>query len=423
MMSDEIPNDVEKSNCISADGDKALSSTSSSNSSSTDSSSSSTTSSSRPTASPINTYSVSIKNQPPIQTNISEESHSLKASTDENHNDRLLSGSQVLESLEEEISAEEQAIAVLGAADDSKCTYSKGYVNRQALYSCLTCKENTRHPVLCYACSIHCHDGHSLIELFTKRSIRCDCPTHSCKIEALVVDPNYQNRYNQNSQLGKYCICKTTFPDETDPVADSMYQCVVCEDWFHSRHLFTEDEVSLIPENNAIEEHITHQVEFKDKNLEDRLDAATTEVVCVACRKRQPYLADVQHLCTSMPVERPSAITKGLIFDNSRRIQWQQCEDCEDVLHKNGIAFLADLHDSIYHFEKVQTKAVDNQVEAYINDHLDHAGKLKLMSGIADMKTGFKEFLETRKRNGETIITEESVRDFFEQLRKKPKLQ
>jgi len=417
------------SNAIAADGDKEELKSTSTSTDTSGSSSSSTTYSTESSPCPQSSSTEAPPQKRPkihdssLQSNSKQCSSSQTHITDENENDPLLSAAQVLKSLDEDISIEEQAIAVLGGADDSKCTYNQGYLPRQALYACLTCKENSKHPLLCYACSIHCHDEHTVIELFTKRSTRCDCPTHSCKIQPLVVDPNYKNRYNQNSQLGKYCICKTTFPDETDPIADSMYQCVVCEDWFHSRHLFTEDEITLEVENNAIEEHITHQVVFKNKSLENLLDAATSEVVCVACRKKHPYLANVAHLCKNVPDPKPAGITKALIFDNSRRVQWQQCEDCDDLLDRHKIEFLADLQDSIYHFEKVQNQAVDSQMEAYMNQNFDHAGKLKLISGITDLKEGLKEFLEKRKSDGgDTVITEENVREFFDEFSNRSKL-
>ena len=28
---------------------------------------------------------------------------------------------------------------------------------------------------MCLACSYHCHEGHDLVELYTKRNFRCDC--------------------------------------------------------------------------------------------------------------------------------------------------------------------------------------------------------------------------------------------------------
>lgn len=52
----------------------------------------------------------------------------------------------------------------------------KGYVSRQALYACNTCQLSEGQSAgICLACSYHCHDGHNLFELYTKRNFRCDC--------------------------------------------------------------------------------------------------------------------------------------------------------------------------------------------------------------------------------------------------------
>lgn len=52
------------------------------------------------------------------------------------------------------------------------CSFSnlQGYVYRQALYACKTCTGEDGEPGgVCLACSLHCHDGHILYELYTKR--------------------------------------------------------------------------------------------------------------------------------------------------------------------------------------------------------------------------------------------------------------
>lgn len=77
-------------------------------------------------------------------------------------------------------------------------------MKRQALYSCMTCKQNDEHAGVCFACSIHCHDGHDVVELYTKRHFRCDCGNSKFKsacaleevgrfIAVLTVDENYKN--------------------------------------------------------------------------------------------------------------------------------------------------------------------------------------------------------------------------------------
>ena len=60
-------------------------------------------------------------------------------------------------------------------------------MDRQALYACATCTGAKGAPQgsgevggegrkgalagICLACSLHCHEGHDLYELYTKRSI------------------------------------------------------------------------------------------------------------------------------------------------------------------------------------------------------------------------------------------------------------
>ncbi|XP_064649360.1 putative E3 ubiquitin-protein ligase UBR7 [Lineus longissimus] len=161
--------------------------------------------------------------------------------------------------LEEEKQLEDDANAVLGASDDTNCTYPHGYVHRQALYSCHTCAEAATpgdSAGICLACSLECHEGHQLYELYTKRSFRCDCgnekfPTDfKCKLSADKSARNMDNKYNHNFH-GAYCTCSRPYPDPEDEVEDEMIQCVVCEDWFHGRHLGTE-----LPESEEYHEMI-----------------------------------------------------------------------------------------------------------------------------------------------------------------------
>lgn len=51
---------------------------------------------------------------------------------------------------------------------------------------------------------------------------------------------NEENKYNHNFS-GRYCTCDKKYPpDEGDDSAESqdeMWQCIVCEDWYHTKHL------------------------------------------------------------------------------------------------------------------------------------------------------------------------------------------
>ncbi len=47
----------------------------------------------------------------------------------------------------------------------------KGYVRRQALFTCKTCNNNNNEQLagFCAACAYHCHANHEVNELYTKR--------------------------------------------------------------------------------------------------------------------------------------------------------------------------------------------------------------------------------------------------------------
>ncbi|KAI8486643.1 putative E3 ubiquitin-protein ligase ubr7 [Branchiostoma belcheri] len=182
-------------------------------------------------------------------------------------NDEEQEGVSMLDVLEEDEELEEAASAVLGGSDDQHCTYIQGYLPRQALYACGTCTPEVMDPAgICLACSYECHEGHELYELYTKRNFRCDCgnskfPDNKCKLDPNKAPVNPDNKYNHNFH-GLYCICDRPYPDPDDEIEDEMIQCVVCEDWYHGRHL------SCSPPSS-----VSYQ-----------------EMVCGACMKRCSFL-------------------------------------------------------------------------------------------------------------------------------------
>ena len=130
-------------------------------------------------------------------------------------------------------------------------------MQRQALYACATCITDDREPAgVCLACSLTCHDGHQLTELYTKRNFRCDCGNSkfdgvmTCKL-CPDKEPLNDNSYNHNFR-GLYCTCCKQYPDPNDSVDDVMLQCIICEDWFHGRHLGVE----AVPDEEDFDEVI-----------------------------------------------------------------------------------------------------------------------------------------------------------------------
>ncbi|KAJ1023966.1 hypothetical protein NDA13_004797 [Ustilago tritici] len=136
------------------------------------------------------------------------------------------------------------------------CTHDKGYI-RQPVYACKTCGGGG----VCAGCSVSCHAEHELVELFNKRKFRCDCGTpnlyrqrepnsasHCTHLTEELIYPkdakpctlrqpgfdsqNDANAYNHNFE-GGFCYCergKTYDPEKED---ETMFQCIVCEEWLH----------------------------------------------------------------------------------------------------------------------------------------------------------------------------------------------
>lgn len=144
---------------------------------------------------------------------------------------------EYLDDLEER---ELEAEMVLGGDDGDECTYLKGYMKRQAIFSCLTCTPEGNAGV-CTACSMSCHEGHEVLELWTKRNFRCDCGNSKfgdfiCKLQPNKEIENMENSYNHNFK-GTYCTCDRPYPDPDVEEEEEMIQCCICEDWFHREHL------------------------------------------------------------------------------------------------------------------------------------------------------------------------------------------
>ncbi|KAL9246648.1 hypothetical protein vseg_020156 [Gypsophila vaccaria] len=153
--------------------------------------------------------------------------------------------SEYLQSVEE---SEMEVDMVLGGDYGDMCTYEKGYVKRQALFSCLTCTPEGNAGV-CTACSLSCHEGHEILELWTKRNFRCDCGNSKfgnfiCKLQANKDVVNVENSYNHNFK-GTYCTCDRPYPDPDVEDEEEMVQCCICEDWFHREHLGLESSETI----------------------------------------------------------------------------------------------------------------------------------------------------------------------------------
>ncbi|XP_057520552.1 uncharacterized protein LOC130800860 [Amaranthus tricolor] len=186
-----------------------------------------------------------------------------------------------------------EAEMVLGGDDGDECTYSNGYLKRQAIFSCLTCTPE-EFAGFCTACSLSCHEGHEVVELWTKRNFRCDCGNSKfgnfiCKLQPGKDIENVKNAYNHNFK-GTYCTCDRPYPDPAAEEDEEMVQCCICEDWFHREHLGL-DSTEKIP-------------------VDDEGEPLYEDLICSGCSKACSFLAFYPQNIFVAP-KKHEAVTNG----------------------------------------------------------------------------------------------------------------
>ncbi|XP_044955946.1 putative E3 ubiquitin-protein ligase UBR7 isoform X1 [Hordeum vulgare subsp. vulgare] len=321
------------------------------------------------------------------------------------------------------IEAEElEADLVLGGDDGNECTYGAGYLKRQAVFSCLTCVPDGVAGV-CTACCLACHDGHEVVELWTKRNFRCDCGNskfggHLCKLSPEKDPENPANSYNQNFK-GSYCTCSRPYPDPEAKEQVEMIQCCICEDWFHEDHIGL-DSLEKIPKDEEgeplYEEFICHQcspVCYFLKLYPDMIWASSNQSVSEAVTADSNGMeggssghVDTEKNENGAPVDHRSientsveenctkdieASDKSILGDNSggnckigvdinttsadsEKIMplfmskgWREtlckCGTCTNFYAQRGIAHLTDKEDSIEEYEKIAKQKREKKLE------------------------------------------------------------
>ncbi|XGW24771.1 hypothetical protein V3C99_006325 [Haemonchus contortus] len=309
-------------------------------------------------------------------------------------------------------SCRQTARVLLGAQDSSVCTYPEGYKPRQALFACLTCASDPEknEAGICYGCSLHCHDGHNIVELFTKRRFRCDCGNSKFQANCTLFEEkdilNKNNSYNHNF-AGLFCVCKKAYPcEETD---ETMHQCVACEDWFHLSHL---------DENCA-----TVAEERENAGKQD------FSLLCKDCATRLPFLS---RLCISEVDEGivcSSSISETkegpfLLADGFRN-RLCRCEECTKFYERFGCEYLIDPEDDIEEFTKENIEKTANEKEpdadTIVNEIVQTAGReaaIHVLQGINALKRNLQNFMREKQEEGVGIITAEHVNSFFDKIKR-----
>ncbi|XP_059818755.1 putative E3 ubiquitin-protein ligase UBR7 [Hypanus sabinus] len=405
------------------------------------------------------------------------------AANEENHKrplqeDPIVSLADVLEENEE---LEHEACAVLGGSDSDKCSYPEGYVKRQALYACNTCTPKGGQPAgICLACSYKCHEGHELFELYTKRNFRCDCGNSKfsdlqCKFFSDKEKTNCKNKYNDNF-FGLYCTCKRPYPDPEDETPDEMIQCVVCEDWFHGRHLGT-----VLPDNVEYQEMVcrscmkrcsflwayaTHLAVIKATDgensapltkLEDsNVDVCTVQENGDSCNqkavKTEESEAKQNGPSTSCTAEQSEAVSDdeascsvkeedaGCKLQQLRKRggmqrdcatywphNWRNtlctCPSCMNLYKELEISFLLDEFDTVLAYENKGKSDEETDRERSdplmaVLSNMNRIQQVELIYEYNDLKSELKDYLKRFADEGK-VVTSEDIQQFFEELQSK----
>lgn len=340
----------------------------------------------------------------------------------------------MLDVLREENQLEEDANAVLGASDDKNCTYCKGYT-RQALYACRTCCQKSVRAAVCLACSFHCHEGHELIELYTKRHFRCDCGNSKfggkkCNLEPSKDQLNSENHYNHNFD-GLYCICERPYPDPDDTVNDEMLQCIICEDWYHSKHLECEKEM---PADSAYDEMICagcmrnndflwnyarkYAVNMSDdKGANGKEESKPIDVEAVAKQCTMP---------TKNDVGKETSFRGSCFWVEGWRSALCTCDTCKELYKEKRLTFLLDPTDSVHAYEEAgKVNSRESQYEKGMKA-LASLGRVEQLTAIEEynnMKERLLQYLQKFAEN-KKVVREEDIKEFFSQMEsnKRPKV-
>ncbi|CAG5122332.1 unnamed protein product [Candidula unifasciata] len=335
---------------------------------------------------------------------MSEENNNLHLSEqlDDGEDDEL----SMVDVLNEQARLQADADAVLGGSDANHCTYPQGRIKRQALYACATCTPEGNAGI-CLACSYACHEGHELYELYTKRYFTCDCGNDKfggkeCKLFKETKGLNADNYYNQNFR-GLYCSCARPYPDPED-------SCIMCEDWYHGRHL-----KATAPED--FHEMICSGCMSKYAFL--WAYNTSRPVKLEAVQKQEEISQEKEETVDTSAKEETISTDSAAFWPEGWRSRLCQCKDCLQMYKEKGIEFLTDESDTVRAYEEKgrdsTTNMSDEDSTATALAGMNRVQQIEVVRGFMDLKTELNGFLHGFAQNGK-VVTETDIREFFQRM-------
>ncbi|PSN37508.1 putative E3 ubiquitin-protein ligase UBR7, partial [Blattella germanica] len=233
---------------------------------------------------------------------------------------------------------------------------------------------------------------------------------------------NDQNHYNQNFR-GLYCTCRRPYPDPDDQTDDEMIQCVVCEDWYHGRHLG-----STIPALHDYEEMVCgtcidkhpflSQYQGSPAKSESVSDEASIKVevvdVCNGTMNstdlKTEVLQENSRVCVLKEIKPEKKEHGAVFFFEGWRKKLCRCDSCQNMYESHEVSFLMDELDTVQAYEE-QGKA--NGEGGQPSSRYEQGLKaLICFPEYNNMKIQLKEYLQKFAEN-KKIVREEDIREFF----------
>lgn len=206
-----------------------------------------------------------------------------------------------------------------------------------------------------------------------------------------------------------------------------MLQCIICEDWYHSKHLECEKEMPA--------------------------DAAYDEMICAGCMRQNDFLWNYAKKYTvtdgsngdkeddeSINVENQLKECTMPRNNSAKRIPSQgscfwiegwraalcTCKTCKELYREKNIAFLLDPTDSVHAYEEAgKINSRESQYEKGMKAlaSLGHVEQMTAIEEYNNMKERLKRYLQKFAEN-KKVVREEDIKEFFSEMesKKRPKV-
>jgi len=238
-------------------------------------------------------------------------------------------------------------------------------------------------------------------------------------------------------------------------------QCVVCEDWYHGRHLGREGgppDASLYAEMiclGCVKSHpfLLHyaklDVTFSDDKKEDKSlsddkkeksEADTVGIISVedATKEAKEALKNTpkeshendaacntslcrlqEPLPLSVSTSRPSSLflPGGLLSEGGWRAKLCLCSSCLKMYQDRKLSFLCQASDTVHHYEAQASKrpgVMEKGMEAL--GQMDRVKQVEAIQSYNSMKENLMDYL-AKFASSKKVVREEDIKTFFEEMK------